>query len=90
MTKKKTDIKPLNGDGQRDGYWETYFDNGNIFYKGNYINGLATGYWETYNEDGSILDKANWSKGKKIGVSVEYFNESEEKPEFYEEIKLNK
>ena len=31
--------------GQRDGYWEIFFDDGTLMYKGYYKNGKQTGYW---------------------------------------------
>lgn len=31
--------------GQREGYWERFYDNGNLCFKGNYINGKEEGYW---------------------------------------------
>ena len=31
-------IRPYNHKGLRHGYWETYFDNGMLFYKRYYIN----------------------------------------------------
>jgi hypothetical protein len=35
------------------GYYEEYFSNGQIFYKGNWINGRQTGYWEWYHKNNS-------------------------------------
>ncbi len=37
--------------------WENYWDNGNLFYKGNYINGERDQYWEWYGYDGELSDK---------------------------------
>jgi len=51
------DITPLNKNGQEHGYWEEYHYNGNLLYKGNYINGEEDGYWVWYNFDGGIMDK---------------------------------
>lgn len=42
------DNTPRNEKGQRHGYWERYNPNGQILYKGMYINGVEYGYWEEY------------------------------------------
>jgi antitoxin component YwqK of YwqJK toxin-antitoxin module len=34
--------------GKREGYWESYYSNGNLWYKGHYNNDLKEGYWECY------------------------------------------
>ena len=52
---KNKDIIPINKDGQRHGYWEVYWSNGMLWYKGNYINGKREGYWEWYKSDGGNL-----------------------------------
>ena len=40
------EIQPRNKEGKEHGYHEGYFSNGNLWYKGNYINGQEDGYWE--------------------------------------------
>jgi len=35
-----------NKDGKRHGLWEWYYDNGQLWYKGYYINGQEDGLWE--------------------------------------------
>lgn len=35
-------------DGRKQGYWEYYFDDGEIQSKGSYINGKEEGIWEWY------------------------------------------
>lgn len=39
------DIKSYNDKGKPHGYWEVYWYNGNIHYKGMYHNGKEVGYW---------------------------------------------
>lgn len=34
--------------GVREGYWEKYYHNGNLWFKGNYIKGQKIGYWESH------------------------------------------
>jgi len=46
-----------NDKGQRHGYWKGCFSNGNLSYKGKYINGFATGYWEWHDDKGELIEK---------------------------------
>ena len=39
------------------GYWEWYYNNGNLSTKGNYTDGKRTGYWEMYYLNGEIMLK---------------------------------
>jgi hypothetical protein len=43
-----TKINQYNEKGQRHGYWEIYYFDGSLWYKGNYNNGIEIGYWEIY------------------------------------------
>lgn len=45
-------ITTCNDKGQAHGYWEVYWDNGNLSYKGNYINVKKHGCWEWYYNNG--------------------------------------
>jgi antitoxin component YwqK of YwqJK toxin-antitoxin module len=54
---KKEDITPRNENGERHGYWEWYYDNGQLSYKGNYVNGKLHGYWESYYSNGQLAYK---------------------------------
>ena len=51
------DITPTNKDGQRHGYWEFYNTNGQLYFKGNFINGNQDGPWERYNTNGKLEAK---------------------------------
>ncbi len=62
-----TNIKPYNEEGQRHGYWETYYTNGQVDYKGEYINGKRHGYWESYCEGGELWFKGTYDMGKHVG-----------------------
>ena len=44
MHMKKNQYK----DGKEHGYWEYYYANGNIMFKGYYKNGKDHGFWEEY------------------------------------------
>ena len=45
--------KPLNDKGQAHGLWEEYYSNGNLRWKGSFINGNRIGLWLWCNNDGS-------------------------------------
>ena len=46
--------------GKQIGYWENYYFNGNLRFKGNYDNGIAVGDWHYFNEHGSIIEIINY------------------------------
>ena len=35
-------------EGKKEGYWEYYYINGKLAFKGNFKNGKREGYWEVY------------------------------------------
>jgi len=47
-------INQRNSNLNKEGYWEEYFPNGKIMYKGNWKNGKRNGYWEIYYSDGKL------------------------------------
>jgi antitoxin component YwqK of YwqJK toxin-antitoxin module len=47
----------LNDKGLRHGYWEQYYPNGNLWYKGNYVNGERDGYRVYYYTNGDLCYK---------------------------------
>lgn len=47
--------KPRNDKGQAHGYWESYWDNGNPWYKGSYHNNKQIGYWRDYSNNKLLL-----------------------------------
>ena len=54
---KNKDIIPLNENNQPHGYWEEYYENGQLCSKGNYVDGKPHGYWEEYYYNGGLMDK---------------------------------
>ena len=48
----------------KTGYWEVYWRNGKLWYKGNYINGNKEGYWVYYWDNGNIRFKGHYKNGK--------------------------
>ena len=41
-------MNKYNDQGQPHGPFETYYANGKLYYKGNYVNGKSHGLWEGY------------------------------------------
>ena len=61
--------------GKRDGFWESYFENGQLNWKGNYKNDNLDGPWEYYHKNGQLSFKGNYVDGKEEG-SFEHFKEN--------------
>lgn len=51
-------------DGQREGIWTTYREDGSIAAKGRFLHGDRIGPWVWYNADGSVLDSVIFRNGK--------------------------
>lgn len=49
------------------------YDNGNIKYKVNLVNGKREGAFLKYFPDGKLMMKSNWKGGVKSGESIQYF-----------------
>ena len=47
-------INPFNAEGEKHGTCEYYYDNGNLMYKGNFVDGKEHGYWERYYDNGKL------------------------------------
>jgi len=59
--------------GIRNGYWEEYFSNGQLWFKGNYIDDKRDGYWEVYYSNGQLWFKGNYIDDKRDGY-WEWYN----------------
>ncbi|CAB4142281.1 MORN variant [uncultured Caudovirales phage] len=69
---------------KKHGYWEVYHINGNLHYKGHYLNGEQHGYWEQYYENGQLWYKGHFLNGEKHGYWEEYHPDGElRKTEYY-------
>ncbi len=55
-------------DGKPDGYWRSYYRNGNIKAEGNRLLYKLEGPWIFYNEDGEKTLEINYMKGLKNGL----------------------
>ena len=69
------DGQPINqysDNGKKTGYWEEYYRNGKLYYKGSYKDDKKEGYWEWYWENGNSAYKGSYVNGKKDGVWENY------------------
>jgi len=53
--------------GQRQGFWETYAENGTVLQRGSYVDGKADGLWEGWYESGAKRYSGNKSAGQLEG-----------------------
>lgn len=70
------DGKPINQydlDGKKQGYWEYYYNHGDLGSKGKYINDKMEGYWERYHYNGQLISKGSYVNDKKNG-NWDYYN----------------
>ena len=65
-------INLYNKQGQRHGYWEFYYENGRLMWKGNLVNGEREGYWEEYYSHGQLMSKGHWVNGNRDGYCEVY------------------
>jgi antitoxin component YwqK of YwqJK toxin-antitoxin module len=70
----KQNITPHNDNNLPHGYYEEYFSNGQIWYKGTYINGIITGYWKYYYDNGKLCCKGYYINGRQTGYWEWYDN----------------
>ena len=64
---RKKNIHPLNDAGEFNGYCEIYYDNGQLDYKGVFINGREHGYQESYFNNGRLFYKGLIINDKFVG-----------------------
>ena len=67
-------ITPYNDKGEPHGYWEVYYFNGKLMFKGNYLNGKEHGYWERYCDNGQLWYKGNYVNGNPHGYWEYYYS----------------
>jgi len=56
-----------NADNKRMGLWEFYNDNGELYAKGEFINGERTGPWEIYYYNGKLSLKGEYINNRRTG-----------------------
>ena len=62
----------INENGEIDGESISFYKNGELESKGNYLNKLRSGYWEFYWYTGQLQSKGNYKNGKFDGEWKEY------------------
>ena len=58
--------------GKRDGFWESYYENGQLNWKGSYKDDCLDGPWEYYYDNGQLSYKGNYIGGKEDGIFEHY------------------
>ena len=71
--RKENLINLYNDKGKEHGYWEVYWSNGQLYSKGNYVNGNRHGYWEDYYDNGQLSSKGNYLNGEQHGYWEDYY-----------------
>jgi antitoxin component YwqK of YwqJK toxin-antitoxin module len=66
-------------DGKKDGYWESFHDNGKLSEKGKYKKGLRVGIWESYHDNGQLWVRGEYTKDGTRDASWEYFDKNGKK-----------
>jgi len=74
----KKDICTRNTKGELHGYCEFYHsNNGELHYKGNFVNGKRDGDWEFYFTNGLLGYKGNFVNGQQHGYWEFYLTDGE-------------
>ena len=63
-------------DPKPDGSEVVYYDNGNVEYRGGYLDGEMHGPWEFFRRDGSTLRTGTFDRGRQVGTWRSYDRES--------------
>ena len=66
-------------DGKKEGYWESFHDNGQLSEKGNYNDGLRVGVWVSYHDNGKLWVRGKYTKDGTRDASWEYFDKDGKK-----------
>jgi len=86
------DGKPINQythDGKKEGYWEKYYDNGQLSMKGSYKDDLKDGIWEWYYSNGNLMYKGPYKNDLREDIWEWYWTNGklEEKGSFKDDLK---
>ena len=72
-------------EGELDGLWVTWHQNGQKFVKSNYKNGKQNGLETGWHENGQKSTESNWKDGKVVEGSRKYWNSKGEPVDSQEE-----
>ncbi len=73
----KERMKGVIKEGKREGLWQAWYENGNLWSEAEYKNGTNHGISVTYFESGKKRYEGKFETGKKIGI-WKYYNEKGE------------
>ena len=63
--------------GEREGPWVIYYENGRIWYKGVYKKGKQEGPWLWYHNNGQLWSEGAYKNGKFEGPWVAYYDDGQ-------------
>lgn len=72
-----------NEKGQKHGYWEEHYNNGQLYYKCNYVNGEYHGESIWFWFSGDFSEKCNNINGKNNGLHLRFFKNKIERIKFF-------
>ena len=61
--------------GNREGVWLGYYDNGQLWKEGDYKNGKKEGSWVYYHKTGQLFGKGNYKNGETDGFWGHYYKD---------------
>ena len=64
----ETKLNQTDTQGRKQGPWEEHYANGNLWYKGSYLNDIEIGIWEWYWINGNLMYKGSYLDGKETGT----------------------
>lgn len=67
----------INNKKCRDGLWEHYNSNGNLFWSGTYTKGKMNGFWEGFYKNGNPKYKMKYNMDRAISLRENYFANGE-------------
>lgn len=74
ITAQDTIFNAVDLNGQKTGFWKSYYENGRLRYRGYFLNGTPVGEMVKYYPDGLVQAKMNFDPSGKISY-VKLFNE---------------
>jgi len=78
MQNNKKDITPYNLNVEAHGEWIMYYDNGQLWYNGEYKDSYPHGEWFVYFIDGRLNHKGEYINGNRVGMWKEWNFATEE------------
>lgn len=85
---EQENINHYNSEGEKDGIWRNYYENGNIKDEKIYLNGKLNGYYKLYNEEGKLIEAIKYKSGELDLESKDFETNIEIKEEYDENENL--